>query len=338
MPIPPELLARAVALMESTPVVDTHSHFLLNGHYFGKDFGKRHGRPWLWNPLRNTLDLPRLREGRVSCSTFTVYVPPPPLRWSAWQACLRHLATLERIAAAHPGELERVETASAIRAAHARGKLGALAAVEGGHVLGRRVERVAELRARGVRLLTLTHFIANRLCDAHVGPRVHGGLAPLGREVIQACEREGVVVDLAHASERAFHQALELAARPPVVTHTALRGTRRSERYLSEDQVRLLAERGGAIGVILWPWYLDNSVFGGLALAVHTLKRLRDLVGSHHLMIGSDMDGYTWLPSDLKDASELPRLVAGLLEAGFGEDEIKDILGGTALRMLEAWE
>ncbi len=333
-----ELLERAVRLMESTPVVDVHSHFLINGHYLRKDFAARHGRPWLWNPLRNTLDLPRLREGRVSCSTFTVYVPPPPLRLGAWGACERILDTLDRIVAAHPAELCKVDRAAQILAAQAAGKLAVLPAVEGGHVLGRRVERVAELRRRGVRLLTLTHFIANRICDAHIPPEVHGGLSAFGREVIRACEATGVVVDLAHASERALSQALAAMTRPPVVSHTALRGRRANQRYLTPDQAREIAARDGAIGVILWPWYLANSVLGGLSLVVDTLAELADLVGSRHLMIGSDMDGWTWVPRDLGDAAGLPRLTAAMLARGFSEDDVKSILGGTALRILEAWE
>jgi membrane dipeptidase len=334
----PGPLERAIQLMESTPVVDVHSHFLINGHYLRKDFAARHGRPWLWNPLRNTLDLPRLREGRVSCSTFTVYVPPPPLRWSAWGACLRMLDTLDRIVARCPEELVRVDTAGGIRAAHAQGKLAVLPAVEGGSVLGKRLERVAELRQRGVRLLTLTHFIPNRICDAHLPPEIHGGLSAYGREVIRACEEQGVAVDLAHASAKALDQALAVLRKPPVVSHTALRGARSSQRYLTPEQAKAVAAQRGAIGVILWPWYLANSVLGGLSLVVDTLSELAALVGSEHLMIGSDMDGYTWLPRDMGDASGMPRLTAALLARGFSEADVKNILGGTALRILEDWE
>ncbi|HOX43491.1 MAG TPA: membrane dipeptidase [Myxococcota bacterium] len=333
-----QLLERATLLMESTPVVDVHSHFLINGHYLGKDFTARHGKPWLWNPLRNTLDLPRLREGRVSCSTFTVYVPPPPLRWSAWSACQRMLDTLERIVAQAPEELVKVDTAAGVRAAHAEGKLAVLPAVEGGHVLGKRLERVAELRRRGVRLLTLTHFISNRICDAHLPPEVHGGLSAFGREVLRACEEQGVAVDLAHASERTLDQALDLLRKPPVVTHTALRGARSSQRYLTPEQAKAVADRRGAIGVILWPWYLANSVLGGLSLVVDTLAELAALVGSEHLMIGSDMDGYTWLPRDLGDVAGMPRLTAAMLARGFSDEDVKNILGKTALRILQEWE
>lgn len=327
----------ARALHARCPLVDTHSHFLLNGHYLRKDFGRRHAAPWFWNPLRNVVDLPRLRQGGVACSTFTVYVPPPPLRITAWAACARMLDTLDRIVESNP--VVKVDTAAGVRAAFARGRLAALPAVEGGHVLGRRAGRVRELRERGVRILTLTHFIANRICDATVGPEVHGGLSDFGREVISACEACGVVVDLAHASEKAFYQALEALELPPLVTHTAWRGERSSERYLSADQVRAVGQRGGGIGVILWPWYLERGgLRSGLDVVAEHYARFAELAGCESLLLGTDMDGYTWMPRGFHDAADLPLLTAALRSKGFSEPELCGLLGGNALRILETWE
>lgn len=334
-----DVLERAREIQRRHPVVDTHSHFLLNGHYLGKDFAKRHRPPWLWNPLRNTTDLPRLREGGISCAAATVYVPIPPLRLSAWRACLRVLDTLDRLAAKHAPDVVVADTAQKIRAAHTAGKLALLPAVEGGHVLGKHLERLETLRRRGVRLLTLTHFIANRICDAAWGPAVHRGVSPFGREAIAACQHLGIVVDLTHSSEAAFFGALEILDRPPLVTHTGLRLPGMGKRQLSREQVKALAQKGGAVGVIFWPWYLKpRSVFGGLELVADAYARLAELVGTEHLVVGSDMDGWTWMPRGLRDASDFPRLVALLLERGFSEDDLSRILGQNALRILEQWE
>jgi len=330
---------RALELMGSTVVLDTHSHFLLSGYYLGKDFAKRHRPPLLWNPLRNTIDLPRLREGRVSCSTFTVYVPPPPLRLSAWRACGRILDALDALVAQNPDEVVKADCVRDIRSARAQGLLAALPAVEGGHVLGSKPERVGALRERGVRLLTLTHFIPNRIADAAARPRVHGGLSAFGREVLAACQAHGVVPDLAHCSEDAFDQALDALDKPPVISHTAFRDGRSSQRFITPEQLRRLAERGGAAGVILWPWYIKRfSVLGGIELAVETYARMADLVGAEHLMIGSDMDGFTWNLRGLREVSDLPNLTAALLDKGFSEQEVRGILGENFLRVLSEWE
>ena len=62
---------QALDLHNRVPVIDAHSHFLINGHYLNKRFDRRHTAPWLWNPLRNVIDLPRLQEGRVSLTGAT---------------------------------------------------------------------------------------------------------------------------------------------------------------------------------------------------------------------------------------------------------------------------
>lgn len=333
------LRMRALELMGDSVVLDTHSHFLLSGYYLGKDFNKRHRPPLLWNPLRNTLDLPRLREGRVSCSTFTVYVPPPPLRLTAWGACQRILDALDQLVAENPDEVVKVDCVRDIRAAKAHGLLAALPAVEGGHVLGKKKERVGALRERGVRLLTLTHFIANRIADAPARPQIHGGLSAFGREVLAECQANGVVPDLAHCSEDAFDQALDVLDKPPVISHTAFRDGRSSERFATPEQLKRLAERGGAAGVILWPWYIKRfSVLGTVELAAETYARMADVMGPEHLIIGSDMDGFTWNLRGMREVSDLPNLTAALLAKGFSDEEVRGILGENFLRVLAEWE
>ncbi len=330
---------RALGLMGSSIVIDTHSHFLLNGHFFKKDFGKRHNPPWFWNPLKNTIDLPRLKEGRVSCSTCTVYVPVFPLRLTAWAACNRILDTLDHIADRFMGQVQKVDTAGAIRDAFSQGRLALLPAVEGGHVIGSKAERVRHLRKRGVRFFTLTHFVPNRIADAASRPHVHGGISSFGRRVLKECEESGVVVDLAHCSDQAFVQALDILEKPPVVTHTALRQGRSSQRFINEELLRLIVQKGGMVGVILWPWYLKRfSMFGGLDVVVDTYARMADLVGAEYLMLGSDLDGFTWAPRDMKEVSRLPMLADALFAKGFSDEEVRGILGLNSLRMLERWE
>lgn len=321
------------------PVIDVHSHWLINGHYLNKSFNKRHQPPWKWNPLRNMLDLPRLREGGVTCSSFTVYVPMPPLRWSAWGAANRIIDTFDILVKTNQADVTKVDTAQGIKDAFEKGKLAAMLSIEGGHIIGRDIERIKTLRKRGVRMLTLTHFFANRICDGHVGPNPHKGLSGFGKEVIRACSKMEIVVDLAHASEKAFYQSLDLLDKPPVVSHTGLRKKRRSERYLSDDQVKAIAKKGGMVGLMLCPWYHRSmSIRGDLDLIADAFVKTADLVGPEHLMIGSDMDGYIWLPKGMRDVSDLPKLTDKLKKKGFTEQELEAILGGNAMRILSAWE
>jgi membrane dipeptidase len=335
----PDLLFQARELHRRYPLIDTHSHFLINGYYFRKKFHKRHRPQWLYNPLRNAIDLPRLQEGGVSCSTFTIWTPGLPLDLSAWNACNRMIDMVTEVVAQSPDQMTLAQTAAEIRSAHSAGKVSALLAVEGGHVIGKKLERLATMRERGIRLLTVAHLITNRLCDSNNGPRIHKGLSPLGREVVKTCEQLGIVVDLSHATEPGFYQALEFLDKPPMVTHTAIRDKRGSHRFLTDDQIRALGQAGGAMGVIMWPWYLKSwGIATHLDFVVDTYVRMAELAGPQHLLIGTDIDGYIWYPRGFSDVTDFPVLTAKLLERGFSEDEVAGILGGNALRVLEAWE
>ena len=245
--------SRALRLMGSTVVLDSHSHFMINGYYLKRDFGKRHKSPLFWNPLRNTIDLPKLREGRVSCSTFSIYVPPFPFCISAWSTCQKMLNNLDRQVDRNAAEVVKVDCVRDIMAAQRQGLLAALPAVEGAHVIGNQLNRISALRQRGVRILTLTHFTANRVSDSCLPPFIHGGLSNLGKALIQACQESGVVVDLTHCSDAAFRSAMKCLNKPPMITHTALRHARKSQRLVSDDQIREIGIRGGTIGIILSP-------------------------------------------------------------------------------------
>jgi membrane dipeptidase len=332
-------LAKALELHQRVPVIDIHSHFLINGHFLHKRFDKRHRPARFWNPLRNHLDLPRLQEAMVSCSGFAVYVPIAPFRFSAWKSCLRILDTLDRIATTNSPAVVKVDSAQGIRQAKMLGKFAILAALEGGHVLELESERLKVLQSRGVRLLTLTHFMANQLADSCWGPQIHGGLSDFGREVISCCDRLGIVVDLTHCSSKAFYQALEIAAHPPVVSHAALSLDRSMKRGLTQDQIRALAAKGGALGLNLCRGFLaPHSFFKGMEVVAEAYAQVAQLVGSKHLMLGTDLDGYTLLPVGMRDVTGLPWITAHLIKRGFSDEELTALLGGNALRMFEVWE
>ena len=141
-------------------------------------------------------------------------------------------------------------------------------------------------------------------------------------------ESLGILVDLAHASPRAVDDVLAIARRPVVVTHTGVKGTCPGPRNLSDDQIRRIAATGGVIGIGYW----DAAVCGidpaSIARAIRYASRI---AGVDHVALGSDFDGAT---RTYFDASELVLVTDALLTAGFGEDEIRRIMGGNVVRLL----
>jgi microsomal dipeptidase-like Zn-dependent dipeptidase len=201
--------------------------------------------------------------------------------------------------------------------------------VEGAHALEGRLENLDALFDAGVRMMALTHFFDNEWGGSAHGTE-KGGLTARGRELVGRMEARGVLVDLAHASERTFADVLGVATRPVVVSHTGVRGTCDNERNLSDEQVRAVAATGGLVGVGFW----ETATCGTDARAIaRSARHVAALVGVRHVALGSDFDGAVATPFD---ASGLAQLTDALLEEGFDDEEVALIMGGNVARLLAA--
>ncbi|MBM4356301.1 MAG: peptidase M19, partial [Deltaproteobacteria bacterium] len=201
-----------------------------------------------------------------------------------------------------------------------------------------KLENVEHFHRRGVLMLTITHFVSNGIADGNWSPyRPLGGLSGFGREVIREMERVGMVVDVAHCTDKALSQVFEIATRPLLCSHGALRRYKNIERNLTDDQVRALAQQGGLFGLIFFPKYLGRSGRDIRSVARQAAD-VAELVGVEHLCLGSDMDGYTYTPMGFRDASDWPQVTQALIDVGFDDVEIRGILGENFLSWLEAFE
>jgi microsomal dipeptidase-like Zn-dependent dipeptidase len=324
----------AESLHRGSLVVDCHSHFLINGYLFRRRFDGKHSRPLVWNPFQNSLDLDSAVAGGVGALAFTTYVPGRPLPIASDRVTDRLMDRYFEIVAECGDRVVHCTTAAQIRDAAAAGKLAGFLAIEGGHVLRGRLETLEHFASRGVRMLTLTHFLSNEICDGTASPwRPHKGLSPFGREAVRAMEQLGVLVDVAHCTQDAMEQVIAAASRPVVYSHGGLRRYRDLERNLTDDQVRSIAETGGLVGIIFFWRYLGSSGNDIRAVA-RQCRDVAEMVGPQHLCLGSDMDGTTYLPPGFVDASDWPQVTQALLDEGFHNDEIRGILGENFLRVL----
>ncbi len=320
--------------------VDLHSHWLLNGHYLGRPLSRPRPDAVPYGPLGNRFDLEAARAGGVGCVAFTAYVPPSPLFWiSRARATLAQIGTFRRAVQASGGRLRQVRTGAEARAAAGEGAVAGVLAIEGGHSLDGDPARIDTFADLGVRLLTLVHMVANPLGDAAESP-VHpwGGLSPLGREVLHRMGRRHVIPDVAHLSDDGIRQVLDLHAGPVVSTHTGMRALVDRPRNLSDDMARGIARSGGVAGIILFPPFLDarHLLRRPLSAFLDHVCHAAWVMGPDHVAVGSDMDGYTWTPAGIRDHGDWPRLAEGLADRGFTPAEADAILGGNALRVLDA--
>jgi membrane dipeptidase len=326
------------ALHAGAPVADLHAHPALNAYYLRRDLGRLHKAPSRWNPLRQQLDLPRARAGGLRVLTNCVYAPSVlPVR--PFRAALGGFAALERLCASHPALAQVARRKGEVGPILQSGKLAVIHAAEGGHHLERSMEKLERLAERGLRYLTLTHFVHNGIAQPAELPRgpfftlLRGrpGLTQLGKAVVRRCEELGVLVDVSHCSDRSFADVLGMTTRPVLATHTGFRHFARVERNLSDEQAREVARTGGLIGVITWTDLLGG---GSIEAMADSIVHGATVAGAEHVGIGTDFDGWVFSADGIRDATQYPALTERLVRRGFSEAELRGILGGNYLRVL----
>jgi len=346
-PGPYAVSARAHALHERLFVADLHADSLL------------WSRDLLARGARGHVDVPRLIEGGVALQAFTVVTKAPrrmniernddrsdqitllavaqlwpPRTWTSFmQRALHQARRFDGAARDSGGRLVPIRSAADLRAyGEKRGRERAITAgllgLEGAHVLEGDASNLDTLFAAGFRMMSPAHF-----SDTDVGGSAHGtrkgGLTALGRDVIRRMERQKMIVDLAHASDRTIDDVLAMATRPVVVSHAGVRGTCDNRRNLSDGQLRAIARNGGVVGIGYWP----TAVCGDDARAIaRAIRHAVAVAGIEHVGLGSDFDGAVTTPFD---ATGLPLVTEALLAEGFAEEDVARIMGGNVLGLLE---
>ena len=242
---------------------------------------------------------------------------------------LERLTWIDELVAKHG--VRRALNAADLNAAHAAGQPAIIMDIEGLDFLERKLERLEESYQRGVRHMQLVHYTPNDIGDFQTGAVTHNGLTPFGADVIRACNRLGIVCDVAHATEEMVKQAVKVSSKPLLLSHTAMQDSKAQgstplrARQISRDHARAIAETGGSIGV--WHFFptLDRYVEG--------LKEMADVVGPDHVSIGTDQQV---APGSLQDYAQFARLVEAMLRGGFTPAETGKVIGGNYLRILSA--
>ncbi|HWZ68489.1 MAG TPA: membrane dipeptidase [Stellaceae bacterium] len=242
---------------------------------------------------------------------------------------LERLAWVDEMVTNHG--LRRALCAADLEGAHKAGQPAIITDVEGLDFLEAKLERLEEAHQRGIRHLQLVHYTPNDIGDFQTGAVMHQGLTSFGAEVIRACHRLGFVCDVAHATEGMVNQAVDVATKPLLLSHTALAGSQAmgptplTGRQVSGEHARAIAETGGSIGI----WHF----FPSLEKYVDGLKEMAEIVGADHVSIGTDQHVS---PGSLPDYTQWVHLVAAMLRGGFTPEEAGKIAGGNYMRIFRA--
>lgn len=340
--------AEAKALHATLQIVDLHSDTLMWRRDLLKAADRGHE------------DLPRLEQGNVALQLFSSVTKTPrgqnydgnsgetdnitplviaqlqPVRtWgSLTERSLYHGQKLDRAVANSGGKLAKVGDAASLDALLAarqsgKGPVGAMLTIEGLQSLEGKLENLDKLHAAGFRMAGLAHFFDNDVAGSMHGVK-KGGITPLGWRVVARMEELGMIVDIAHLSHQGVAELLPKVRRPVVSSHGGVQATCKTNRNLSDDEIRAVAKTGGIIGIGYWDGAICDT---SPRAAAKAMKHVRDLVGISHVALGSDYDGATTVRFD---TSQLVQVTQALLDEGFTPDEIRAVMGGNALRVIRA--
>lgn len=350
---------------KSWPVFDGHNDTLLQ--LFRPREGKE--RTFFERSVHGHIDLPRALEGGFGGGFFAVFVPPapgtlpgppetlmvqtemgyeiPPFpeieHGYALNTALGMMALLFRIEAESNGALKVVRSAGQLQRCLRRGVVAAVLHLEGAEAIGPELHELEVFYRAGVRSLGLVWSRPNRFAQGvpfkfpHA-PDTGPGLSEDGRRLVRACNRLGVLVDLAHLNERGFWEVTELSDAPLVVTHAAAHALCPSTRNLTNEQLDAIAQTDGVVGLNFN--VRDLRADGRTELDTPLLETVRHVkyiahrIGVEHIAFGSDFDG-TNVSNELGDVAGLPRLIGALAEAGFDDKELRQITHRNWLRVLK---
>ena len=240
-------------------------------------------------------DLRSLIDGGVTASFFAAYVPPFYANRGAAQFAHKLIDLIHAEAERRADVLSFVTDSAGIRKAKAENKLGLMIGVEGGHAIEDSLDTLRGLYERGARYMTLTHVNTNNWCDSSGDAARHNGITQFGRDVVRTMNDIGMIVDISHVSDAAFHQVIEVTRVPIVATHSSCRALCRHPRNMTDDMLRALAKNGGVCMINFFSAFISDEVAQVIMKAQRRPKKSSDGLGGTEEMPDDRTDWDTYL-------------------------------------------
>ncbi len=294
---------------------------------------------------RILVDMHKMAEGHQDAVIMAAYLPQPKLgeTFSSKVAFkvdgpLQYadliFDKIEEIVNANNRYLSIARTPSDLYEDKRKGRRSIMLGIENGLALNHDISNVRYFARRGVVYITLCHNGDNDICDSARGCNTHGGVSRFGEQVIKEMNRCGIMVDLSHAGEKSFYDALSISSKPIVCSHSNCKALCDVPRNLTDDQLRALAKHGGVAHITLYHGFLRNDSQEATVMdAMAHLEHAIDIMGIEHVGLGTDFDGDGGIRG-LADSSELINFTLHLLRRKYNERDIARIWGGNWLRVM----
>ncbi len=293
---------------------------------------------------RILVDLQKMTEGHLSAVTMAAYLPQPKIGEQFSQKVSFNVGSpldyadlifnkIEDIVQQNSRSISIARTPADLYEDKRKGRKSIMFAIENGLALNHDLKNVQHFAQRGVVYITLCHNGDNDICDSAKGCNTHNGVSQFGERVIEQMNKYGIMVDLSHAAEKSFYDALDISQTPIVCSHSNCRALCDHPRNLTDDQLRALAQRGGLCHITLYGGFLRASGEATVMDALNHLEHAIELMGIDHVGLGTDFDGDGGVRG-LADASELINFTLHLMRRKYSERDIERIWGGNWIRLM----
>jgi membrane dipeptidase len=362
---------RVARLLREAPLIDGHNDVMMNFVTCGNACPKRLDEYDLSSFTKGHSDLRRWKAGGVSGQFLNAgWVPGQ----NSLRDTLRGFDLVRSVANRFPDRVAIARSSADIRRIHASHRLALLLALEDAERLGTNEATVRSLAEAGLQYDVLAYSGPTALADGHAGPVKFGGLSPLGKLMVAWMQRNGVLVDLSHASSDTARDVLDQSIAPVLFSHSSAASICNVSRNVPDDVLRRLPENGGLVMVSFVPqfttqafadWFstrasyieemnqktpLESEREEKLAKwqrdhkpppveiedVIAHIQHIRAVAGVDHVGLGGDFDGISFTIEGLNDVSTYPVLLEGLVARGWTDQDLKKLMGGNMMRVMDA--
>jgi len=316
------LFHQACVLHETMLTIDSHCDTPM---FFsqGVDFSQRDDRI--------LVDLHKMTDGHQDVSMMVAYLPQPTENPTAYADAI--FDRIEEIVNQHKDAMVIANSPAMLLYEKNKGRKLIMLGIENGIALDGKLDNLKHFSKRGVVYMTLCHNGDNDICDSAKGNQTNDGVSNFGKKVIKKMNKLGMMVDLSHASEKSFYDALKISKDPIFCSHSNCRALCDHPRNLTDDQMRALAKKGGVMQITLYHGFLRADGEATVEDVFAHLDHAIEVMGIEHVGIGTDFDGDGGVRG-FANSSDVINFTRLMLKHGYSEDDIIKIWGMNILVLM----
>ena len=296
---------------------------------------------------RILVDLHKMSDGHQDAVTMVAYLPQPKMGETfSSKVKIKNdgpfdyaniiFDKIEDIVKANNRYLSIGRTATDLYEDKRKGRKSIMLGIENGLAIEHDLQNLEHFARRGVVYMTLCHNGDNDICDSAKGCNTHNGVSAYGAKVIEEMNHLGIIVDMSHASEKSFYDALDISNDPIVCSHSNCKSLCNVPRNLTDEQLKALADKGGVCQITLYHGFLrNNGKEADIRDVMEHLEHAIKIMGIEHVGLGSDFDGDGGIKG-LANSSDMLTFTLELMRRRYNNHDIARIWGGNWMRVMSA--